>query len=59
MVINCFYEGLTPRERQFFEMMCNCGFLQKDPNETIKYLDDLAEKAHTWTGRNAFDSTNR
>lgn len=59
MVINCFYEGLIHREHQFFEMMCNCGFLQKDLNEAIEYLDDLAEKAYTWTGRHASDSTNR
>ncbi|XP_022851187.1 uncharacterized protein LOC111372976 [Olea europaea var. sylvestris] len=54
-----FYEELLPRERQFVEMMCNGEFLQKDPDEAIDYLDDLAEKAHTWTRPSATESTNR
>lgn len=45
-IVSYFYEGLTPRERQFVEMMCHVDFLQKDPDEAIEYLDDLAEKAH-------------
>ncbi|XP_038978648.1 uncharacterized protein LOC120108978 [Phoenix dactylifera] len=40
-------------------MMCNGEFLQKDPDEAIEYLNDLAEKAHTWTGPSATDSTSR
>ncbi|XP_038974777.1 uncharacterized protein LOC120106013 [Phoenix dactylifera] len=58
-LVSYFYEGLTPRERQFVEMMCNGEFLQKDPDEAIEYLNDLAEKAHTWTGPSATDSTSR
>ena len=58
-IVSYFYDGLTPRERQFIEMMCNGEFLQKDPDEAIEYLNDLAEKAHTWTGPNAIDSTDR
>ncbi|XP_022899318.1 uncharacterized protein LOC111412612 [Olea europaea var. sylvestris] len=30
-----------------------------DLDEAIDYLDDLAEKAHTWTGPSATESTNR
>uniref|UniRef100_A0A2N9HKM2 Reverse transcriptase/retrotransposon-derived protein RNase H-like domain-containing protein n=1 Tax=Fagus sylvatica TaxID=28930 RepID=A0A2N9HKM2_FAGSY len=40
-------------------MMCNGEFLQKDPDEAIEYLNHLAEKAHTWTGPSATESTNR
>ena len=58
-LVSYFYEGLTPRERQFVEMMCNGEFLQKDPDEAIEYLNELAEKAHTWTGPSATESTNR
>ncbi|XP_024024257.1 uncharacterized protein LOC112092396 [Morus notabilis] len=57
--VSYFYEGLTIRERQFVEMMCNGDFLQKDPNEAIEYLNELAEKAHTWTGLSATESTSR
>ena len=58
-LVSYFYEGLTIRERQFVEMMCNGEFLQKDPEEAFEYLNELAEKAHTWTGPSATDSTSR
>uniref|UniRef100_A0A2N9GBZ9 Retrotransposon gag domain-containing protein n=1 Tax=Fagus sylvatica TaxID=28930 RepID=A0A2N9GBZ9_FAGSY len=57
--VSCFYEGLLPRDRQFVEMMCNGEFLQKDPDEAIEYLIHLVEKAHTWTGPSATESTNQ
>lgn len=41
------------------DMICNGEFLHKDPNEAIKYLNKLAENAHTWTRPNAINSTNR
>ncbi|KAF5462421.1 hypothetical protein F2P56_018427 [Juglans regia] len=31
----------------------------KDPDKAIEYLNVLAEKAHTWTGPSATESTNR
>ena len=58
-LVSYFYDGLTSRERQFVEMMCNGDFLSKDPDDAIEYLNELAEKAHTWTGPSATDSTNR
>ncbi|GKU94734.1 hypothetical protein SLEP1_g8180 [Rubroshorea leprosula] len=48
----------TVRERQFIEMMCNGEFLHKDPEEAIDYLNELAEKAHTWTGPSATEMKN-
>ncbi|GMN64571.1 hypothetical protein TIFTF001_033637 [Ficus carica] len=32
---------------------------EKDPEEAFEYLNELAEKAHTWTGPSATDSTSR
>ncbi|XP_024032297.1 uncharacterized protein LOC112094831 [Morus notabilis] len=58
-LISYFYDGLTIRERQFVEMICNGDFLQKDPDEAIEYLNELTEKAHTWTGPSATESTSR
>ena len=58
-LVSYFYEGLTNRERQFVEMMCNGEFLQKDPEEAFEYLNELAEKSHTWTGPSATDGTSR
>ncbi|XP_060968333.1 uncharacterized protein LOC115720448 [Cannabis sativa] len=57
-LVSYFYEGLTSRERQFIEMMCNGEFLQKDPEEAFEYLNELAEKSHTWIGPSATESTN-
>ncbi|KAJ0011342.1 hypothetical protein Pint_32927 [Pistacia integerrima] len=58
-VVSYFYDGLLSRERQFVETMCNGDFLHKDPDEAINFLDDLSEKAHTWMGPNALESTKR
>ncbi|XP_024032811.1 uncharacterized protein LOC112095322 [Morus notabilis] len=58
-LVSYFYDGLTIRERQFVEMMCNGDFLQNDPDEAIEYLNELAEKAHTWIGPSATESTSR
>lgn len=58
-LVSYFYEGLTTRERQFIEMKCNGEFLQKNPNDAIEYLDDIAEKTHSWTGPSALDNTSR
>jgi len=38
-------EGLTPRDRQMVELMCNETFEDKDPNEAMEYLDLLVENA--------------
>jgi len=45
-LVSHFYEGLTPKDRQMVELMCNGIFEDKDPNEeAMKYLDLLAENA--------------
>ena len=58
-LVSYFYDGLTSKERQFVEMMCNGDFLSKDHEEAIEYLKELAEKAHTWTGPSATDNASR
>jgi hypothetical protein len=42
-----FYEGLTPRDRQFVQLSCGEGFLQKEPEDAIDYLDEIAENSNT------------
>jgi hypothetical protein len=42
-LVSHFYEGLTPRDRQMVELMCNGTFEDKDPNEAMEYLYLLAE----------------
>jgi len=44
-LVSHFYEGLTPKDRQMVELMCNRTFEDKDPNEAMEYLYLLAENA--------------
>ena len=44
-IISFFYESLTPKMRQFVEMMCNGEFLNKDLDKTFDYFDLLAKNA--------------
>jgi len=43
--VSYFYEGLTPKDRQIVELMCNETFEDKDLDEAMEYLDLLAENA--------------
>jgi hypothetical protein len=47
-LVSHFYEGLTPRDRQMVELMCNETFEDKYPNKAMEYLDLLAENAQNW-----------
>jgi hypothetical protein len=38
-LVSQFYEGLTPKDRQMVEFMCNGTFENKDPDEAMEYLD--------------------
>ena len=58
-LVSYFYKGLQPGDRQFIQLSCGGGFLQKEPEDAIDYLDEIAENANTWTGPNPLDSTNR
>ena len=40
-IFSFFYESLTPKMRQFVEMMCNGEFLNKDSNEVMRLLTIL------------------
>ncbi|XP_021802549.1 uncharacterized protein LOC110746630, partial [Prunus avium] len=53
------YEGLLPRDRQFVESMCNGNFMQKDPDDALEFLDEIAEKAHQWTVPSLVETTDR
>jgi len=44
-LISHFYKGLTPKDRQMVELMCNETFKDKDPDEAMKYIDLLTENA--------------
>ena len=40
-------------------MIFNGEFLHKDPDEAIDHLNELTEKALTWNGPSATNSTSR
>ncbi|VVA39094.1 PREDICTED: LOW QUALITY PROTEIN LOC1, partial [Prunus dulcis] len=54
-VVSHFYDGLTPKDRQFIEMMCNGNFMYKDPEDAFDFLDEIAEKSHIWSTPNTFE----
>ena len=58
-LVSYFYEGLQPRDCQFFQLSCGGGFIQKEPEDDMDYLDEIAENTNTWNGLNPLDSTNR
>ena len=58
-LVSYFYEGLTPRDRQFIQLSCRGVFLQKEPEDAMDYLDEITKNSNTWTGPSLLDSTNR
>ena len=58
-MIGYFYEGLTSRDRQFVQLSSGGEFLQKEPEDAMDYLNEIAENSNTWTGPSPMDSTDR
>ena len=46
-LVSYFYEGLTPRDRQFAQLSCRGDFLQKESKDAMDYLDEIAENSNT------------
>jgi hypothetical protein len=58
-LVSYFYEGLQPRDRQFVQVACGGEFLQKEPEDAMDYLDEIAKNSNTWNGPSPLDSTYR
>ena len=43
-----FYEGLTSQSKLVIEMMCNGEFRNKRPEDSLDYLNYIAENAQQW-----------
>jgi hypothetical protein len=56
-LVSYFYERLLPRDRQFVQVACGGGFLQKESKDAMDYLDEIAENSNTWNGPSPLDST--
>uniref|UniRef100_A0A2N9GVE2 Uncharacterized protein n=1 Tax=Fagus sylvatica TaxID=28930 RepID=A0A2N9GVE2_FAGSY len=50
---------MKPRDRQFVQVACGGGFLKKEPEDAMDYLDEIAENSNTWNGPSPLDSTDR
>jgi len=58
-LVSHFYEGLTLRNRQMVELMCNGTFKDKDPNKAMDYLDLLAENAQNWNTTGSYEAPSK
>jgi hypothetical protein len=46
-LVSYFYKGLHPRDRQFFQVAYGGGFLQKELEDAMDYLDEMIENSNT------------
>ena len=48
MLVNHFYDGMSPPMKQLPETMCGGEFLSKHPDEAMDFLNYVAETSKTW-----------
>ena len=48
MLVNHFYDGMSPTIKQFLETMCGGNFLSKHPDEAMDFLNYVAETSKAW-----------
>ena len=48
MLVNHFYDGMSPTMKQLLETMCGGEFLSKNPNEAMDFLSYVAETSKAW-----------
>ena len=48
MLVNHFYDGMSPPMKQLVETMCGGNFLSKHPDEAIDFLNYIAETSKAW-----------
>ena len=48
MLVNHFYDGMSPPLKQLVETMCGGNFLSKHPDEAIDFLNYVAETSKAW-----------
>ena len=52
MLVNHFYDGMSPTMKQLLETMCGRDFLRKNPDEAMDFLSYVAETSKAWDGPN-------
>ena len=48
MLVNHFYDGMSPAMKQLLENMCGGDFLRKNPYEAMGFLNYVAETSKAW-----------
>ena len=48
MLVNNFYDGMSPTMKKLLETMCGGDFLSKHPNEAMDFLNYVAETSKAW-----------
>ena len=48
MLVNHFYDGMSPSMKQLLETMCGGDFLSKNPDEAMDFLNYVAEASKGW-----------
>ena len=48
MLVNHFYDGISPPMKQLLETMCGGDFLIKHPDEAMDFLNYVAETSKAW-----------
>ena len=58
MLVNHFYDGMSPTMKQLLDTMCGGDFLRKNPDEAMDFLSYVAETSKAWDEPNPRE-TNR
>ena len=48
MLVNHFYDGMSPIMKQLFETMCGGDFMSKQPEEAMDFLNYVAKTSKEW-----------
>ena len=48
MLVNQFYNGMSPAMKQLLETMCRGDFMRKHPEEAMDFLNYVAETSKAW-----------
>ena len=48
MLVNHFYDGMSPAMKQLLETICGGDFLSKHPDEAMDFLNYMAETSKAW-----------
>ena len=55
MLVNHFYDGMSPAMKQLIETMCGGDFLSKNPDEAMDFLNYVAETSKAWDEPNPME----